>query len=233
MKRIFFKKYKFLIILVGFALLADIFLEPRHIFWRKLGPSSKIGVATYFKLHSLKLMPESFCQDILLEAKEFKTSHVAKKQTKEGCGWSSAYSIKNSSSINFSKPSITARCPMALAMHIWLKDIDDLASYQLGSNIKKIIQSGTYSCRRINFSKNGPWSEHAFANAWDISGFELEDGRVISLLNDWKGDKSKQKFLRSARNSACRLFSVVLSPDYNEVHKDHFHLDMGSGDTCS
>lgn len=227
------KKLKFWIIILAIILIANISLEPRHLFWRKLDPSSRIGFATYFKLHSLKLLPESFCQNILFKAKGPNISSVPKKRTKEGCGWENAYNFKGSSHIGFSNPQITARCPMALAMHIWLQEINLLASKELGSPITEIIQSGTYSCRRINFSKNGPWSEHAFANAWDITGFKLKDGRHISLLNDWRGDRKKQKFLRSARNSACRLFSVVLSPDYNDIHKDHFHFDMGNGDTCS
>ena len=81
------------------------------------------------------------------------------------------------------------------------------------------------------------WSEHAFANAWDITGFELEDGRVISVLNTGikakrKIAKRKAKFLRDARGSACRVFRVVLTPNFNEAHKDHFHLDQGPSLSC-
>jgi hypothetical protein len=28
------------------------------------------------------------------------------------------------------------------------------------------------------------------------------------------------------RNGACQLFATVLSPDYNEAHRDHLHFDQ-------
>ena len=73
---------------------------------------------------------------------------------------------------------------------------------------------------------DGPWSEHATGNAIDIAGFELKDGRVISILQDWDGEEARARFLRVARDEACDLFGTVLSPDYNAAHRDHFHLDQ-------
>ena len=72
---------------------------------------------------------------------------------------------------------------------------------------------------------NGLWSEHARANAVDIAGFRLEDGRRISVAADWNDRGDKGRFLRDVRDGACRLFSTVLSPDYNRAHRDHLHLD--------
>ncbi len=37
------------------------------------------------------------------------------------------------------------------------------------------------------------------------------------------------RFLRAGREAACADFNVVLSPDYNAAHRNHFHLDMGPG----
>jgi len=34
------------------------------------------------------------------------------------------------------------------------------------------------------------------------------------------------------RDGACRFFDVVLGPDYNDAHRDHFHLDMGAYRAC-
>ena len=72
----------------------------------------------------------------------------------------------------------------------------------------------------------GAWSEHATANALDVSGFVLADGRRISVLRDWFGGDEKALFLKRVRDGACELFSTTLSPDYNAAHADHLHLDL-------
>lgn len=75
-------------------------------------------------------------------------------------------------------------------------------------------------------------STHATADAIDITGFGLADGREISLIDDWDGDDAKAAFLRAARESACRWFVTVLSPDYNALHADHFHLQSKGWGAC-
>jgi hypothetical protein len=43
------------------------------------------------------------------------------------------------------------------------------------------------------------------------------------------------KFLRLAVQGACKIFSTVLGPEANDVHRTHFHLDLqdrGSVDVC-
>ena len=75
-------------------------------------------------------------------------------------------------------------------------------------------------------------SQHATANAIDISGFDMADGTKIRLRNDWNGAADKAAFLRDVRNSACSWFGLVLSPDYNAAHHDHFHLDQGRWGRC-
>jgi len=37
---------------------------------------------------------------------------------------------------------------------------------------------------------------------------------------------SKQRFLREAHVSDCRIFGTVLGPEANNAHRNHFHLDM-------
>ena len=96
----------------------------------------------------------------------------------------------------------------------------------MGSEIKRIEHLGAFSCRRMYGGSDGPWSEHATANAIDIAGFVLEDGTRISLLKDWDGDGPKARFLRAVRDGACGSFATVLSPDYNAAHANHFHLDQ-------
>ena len=75
-------------------------------------------------------------------------------------------------------------------------------------------------------------SQHATANAIDVAGFRLADGRRITLTGGWDGKPAEQAFLRDLRDGACGLFKGVLSPDYNAAHHDHFHLDMGPFGVC-
>ena len=75
-------------------------------------------------------------------------------------------------------------------------------------------------------------SEHASANALDVSGIVLKSGRRITVKKGWAGDTKEQAFLHQARDGLCQFFNLTLSPDYNDDHKDHFHVDMGGLQRC-
>ena len=123
------------------------------------------------------------------------------------------------------QPSTT--CPVAVALELWKRDTLDPAAQRLfSSRVERIEHLGSYSCRRLYGRDEGPWSQHATANALDVSGFVLTDGTRISLLGDWDGQDDKGAFLRVVRDGACGAFATVLSPDYNAAHADHLHLDM-------
>jgi hypothetical protein len=98
----------------------------------------------------------------------------------------------------------------------------------LGSRVTAIEHFGSYSCRRLYNRDAGNWSEHARANAVDIAGFRLADGRRISVVGDWRGDGARARFLHQVRDGACSLFATTLSPDYNAAHRDHLHLDQAA-----
>ena len=100
-----------------------------------------------------------------------------------------------------------------------------MAQQYFGAGVKRLYHFGSYSCRTIRGS--GWMSEHATANAFDLAGFGLSDGRSIFLKNDWRGGAAPRAFLHDIRTRACLFFNMVLSPDYNVDHVDHFHLDMG------
>ncbi|KPF65422.1 extensin [Porphyrobacter sp. AAP60] len=118
-------------------------------------------------------------------------------------------------------------CAAAAALELWrTKTLAPAAQEIFGTGIARIEHLGAFSCRRTYGTAEGPWSEHATANAIDIAAFVLEDGRRISLIADWDGDDNEARFLRRAREGACDWFATVLSPDYNAAHADHFHLDQ-------
>lgn len=116
-------------------------------------------------------------------------------------------------------------CPVATALAGWARyGVDRAARQILGSPLRRIETFGSYSCR--NVAGSGRRSAHATADAVDISAFVLEDGRRISILDDWSsGNRQEREFLRIVHASACKRFSTVLGPEYNRAHRDHLHLE--------
>jgi hypothetical protein len=118
-------------------------------------------------------------------------------------------------------------CPLAANFTDWARfAVAPAARQYLRGEVVKIETMGTFSCRNINGGQSGKLSEHAFANAVDVSAFILRDGRRISVLQGWRGSAEEQAFLRRLHQSACKRFSTVLGPDYNGAHANHFHFDM-------
>jgi hypothetical protein len=73
-------------------------------------------------------------------------------------------------------------CPMVAATDRWLAEVvQPSAIAHFGSPVAEIETYGTYNCRRVMNRRSGPLSEHAFANAIDISGFRLADGRRVRV----------------------------------------------------
>lgn len=97
---------------------------------------------------------------------------------------------------------------------------------------------GSYACRNVNTGEGasiagGRRSRPATADAIDIADFTTADRRRISVRRDWPGAaQAEALFLRDAHAGACRFFNGVLGPDYNAVHADHFHLEVGGWGLC-
>ncbi|PIB26651.1 hypothetical protein BFP76_12235 [Amylibacter kogurei] len=127
------------------------------------------------------------------------------------------------------------KCEIALRLALWERHALQSAAFEhLGQSVARVEHFSSYSCRPIR-TTNGQrrrMSEHASANAVDIAGFVLADGQKVSVLSDWDDQSNKAIFLRSIRDGACDWFNVTLSPDYNALHKDHFHFDQGRWNSC-
>jgi hypothetical protein len=128
----------------------------------------------------------------------------------------------------------TLSCPMASKLAQWNREIAQPAARKLlGKKIARIDIMGSYSCRPVNGVAGNKLSEHGRANAIDIGGFTLADGRKITVLDGWNGkDDRVRKFLREVHKGACGEFQIVLGPNANRWHANHFHFDMGKGPYC-
>jgi hypothetical protein len=110
--------------------------------------------------------------------------------------------------------------------------LQKLARDDLGASVVRIDHFGAYSCRP-NTSRHDQLSEHAYGLAIDISGFRLSNGETVNIQRDWSRSGPKRDFLHHVAQAACSYFSVVLTPDSNADHFNHFHLDLGPSRLCS
>lgn len=124
------------------------------------------------------------------------------------------------------------QCQVASTFGDWARfGVDRAARQILGSPLARIETMGSYSCRNVAGSNRR--SAHATAGAIDVSAFVLEDGRRISLTEDWNGGTAAEReFLRVVHKSACKRFGTVLGPEYNRAHADHFHLEGTGSSFC-
>ncbi len=124
-------------------------------------------------------------------------------------------------------------CRMAMQLTEFEQDtLQPTAKRLLGSEINRLKHIGTYNCRSMR-KYNGILSQHAFANAIDVSGFVLNNGSTINVEKDWKGSKAKSKFLKAVASKACKSFRVSVSPDSDANHFNHLHWDAGLYRSCS
>lgn len=164
--------------------------------------------------------------------------------TAPGCGFENAVRLK-SAGVRIGAP-VSLSCPMALSFFMWEKHaLQASAQQHFGQRVAAIDHLGSYACRNVNRGEGAPpdapggsRSRHATANALDIAGFTLENGQKITVLKGWPHAAASStagpqaRMLSDAHSGACRFFNGVLGPDYNAVHRDHFHLETGGYNMC-
>jgi hypothetical protein len=125
------------------------------------------------------------------------------------------------------EPPALVRCPMVHAIEHWAERVVlPAARRHLRAEVVGIRVAGSYSCRPMNSVNGALLSEHGHANALDVSGFVLADGRVVWVRTGWGGSWAERSFLRAVHRASCRVFTTVLGPAYDRLHHDHFHLDL-------
>ncbi len=128
--------------------------------------------------------------------------------------------------------SLVLSCGMALALSRFEHVLEEEARRVFGKRVVRIAHLGTYNCRKM--ARFPDWvSEHSYANAIDIESFVLEDGRRISVLGsfgrfDREPRRTQARFLDALSHRLYDedVFSVVITPAFDSLHRNHFHLDL-------
>ena len=118
-------------------------------------------------------------------------------------------------------------CPLALAL-------EKTALLLKENGVTDVLHWGIYNCRVI--SGTSKLSQHGLANAIDIRALVTEDGEMYEVLGDWeKGipnplTEAGQYLKWFAQTLFMEwIFNVILTPEYNAAHADHFHVDLTPG----
>ncbi len=232
----------------AFALM-NAFVPPQDLPWKPLDLNHPVGQATGAKVAdfavSFAAPPEEVegataaCMQTLRDA-GVEVRRAEDRDDGGFCQVRGAVTITGGAVTQLKPGGLTMQCPLAVRYVIWDRQVLQPAAEALyGSRVASVNNFGTYSCRRIYGSTevtDRP-SEHARANALDVASVTLTDGRTVSVAADWDGQGPEgvrgAGFLRSLRDGACRVFATVLTPDYNDAHKDHLHLDGSPRGLCA
>ncbi len=170
--------------------------------------------------------------DRLLVGRNLTYEKLAPIGNPNGCGAAAPILIKAIRGTRIEPPA-EATCQFAEQLHGWVtSSVQPSAMAYLGRELVQIDNASAYVCRRRNNSSSGKLSEHANANAFDISQLRFAGDHVMTIKGDWSGvgakvDGSKTAgFLARIRRDACIRFTTVLGPGSDVHHGDHFHLDF-------
>jgi hypothetical protein len=210
--------------------------------WAPLDVAAAPNFLTGYKLSRTRSDP-ALCISALAQT-GMRYDLLPDRVTGPGCGFDNAVLLRGSG-VRIGAP-LSLSCPVALSFFMWERHVlQPAAQLHLGQPVAAIEHLGSYACRNVNRGDGAApdaasrsRSRHATANALDIAAFTLADGKRISVLQKWQTAEAvaatgpEARLLNDAHGGACRFFSGVLGPDYNAVHRDHFHLETGGYRMC-
>jgi hypothetical protein len=122
---------------------------------------------------------------------------------------------------------ITGACSLGHALSDTVLDVKKHGA-------RSITHYGTYNCRVI--AGTDSLSRHGSGDAIDIAGVELVDGTVYTLLDDWEHDTTAPTgpgavwlYTAAHRWFDADYWNIILTPNYNAAHDNHFHVDLTPG----
>lgn len=227
------KTLMWLVLIPGVAVLAVwrgwVSLPPQWNPWAPLDVRATPNMLTRYKLMALRSDPQ-LC-DQALATSGLRATRQADSSPAAACPLTNVLRVQGGEVALSS--SFLASCPLAVAFALFERHaLQPAAAAAYGQTVTRVNHLGSFACRNLYGRETGARSQHATASALDIAGFRLADGRTVSVLRDWPKNNADARFLRQVRDGACEMFSVVLSPDYNAAHHNHFHLDVGPWWIC-
>lgn len=210
------------------AMVVTIEIPARYWPWAALDLNDRPGIFTAYKLSRLQQDPVA-CH-AFLDRSQITYTALPDRVVAAPCRLQNVTTLRRS--LYPYNQTVTGNCGLTAALVFWEHHVVRPAAEQfLSSPITRIHHAGIYACRNIRGSATRP-SQHATANAIDISGFTLKNGRRVTVASHWSQDSAEGRFLKNLRDQSCGVFGGVLGPDYNALHRDHFHLDLGPYKIC-
>jgi hypothetical protein len=217
-----------MLFLAACAPIADLGLDRRPVFL-----SQPIDSTTRGRLAYATRTPDACAQWMAAQGIEFRP--VADRTEGDYCVVAGAGTLRDApqqADARLSPARPMMACPLAAALAVWRRQsVDPAAREILGSPVRQIDHLGVYACRTVAGNQARP-SAHARAEAIDVAGFRLADGRRVTVEKDWSGDPARAAFLRRVHDDACTVFGMVLSPDYNADHANHLHMEAARYSLC-
>ncbi len=236
---------------VGAVATGTVEIPERFDPWAPLDVAAPPGWLTGFKLARARREP-ALCLAALART-GMQYDLLPDRDAGAGCGLQNAVRLRDAGVRLGSSPSLS--CPMALSFFMWEHHaLQPAAERRFGQAVVAVEHLGSYACRNINRGEGAvpgaQRSRHATADALDVAGLVLADGRRITVLQGWAlagasgasdalsasratgQDDPAALLLRDAHQGACRFFDGVLGPDYNAAHRNHFHLETGGYNMC-
>lgn len=130
-------------------------------------------------------------------------------------------------------------CRLAVALSEW-------AALVRGYGVVEVVHMSMYRPGATIRSSGNP-SQHALGLAVDVGELRFSDGTRLVVAKDWRGAIGQQVCSPNAapnpavkdgaallRHIVCetsrrQIFRLILTPNYDAAHRDHFHFDLRPG----
>jgi hypothetical protein len=141
---------------------------------------------------------------------------------------------------------VSSESPSAMVMDCGLAPrLARLADIVSEYGIDEIVHIGVYNYRCIGGGTPDSGctpSQHAYARAIDLHEFGLADNSdTYNVETDWNitgrgvcpgtptGTADQVLHEIACRMHSESVFNIILTPEYNAAHRNHFHVDLTSG----
>jgi hypothetical protein len=112
--------------------------------------------------------------------------------------------------------------------------LSEMASMLRDRDVTDVVYLGVFGCRLV--AGTSTLSEHGHGRAFDLAALRTEDGTIHTVVSHWEMNQPSPvtpsgRLLRETVESLYEddVFNIILTPDYNAAHRDHFHLDLTPG----